>query len=175
MPLGVRQSPVRQGRLSLTGIAFAANGDLWVAGATPIAVYRSQDDGATWCTAITGPAGQASLPALLSRRPGSVGNRGLSFSGLPFPLMTVPLGVRQSPVRQGRQPLPDIRFEPANGDHVPPSFADDTGDRHQRHGRHGHRQRHRSGGGRRTMTPTYRGESATLSGWHERSTSPRAS
>ena len=41
-----------------------AAGDLWVAGANPDAVYRSQDDGATWGSAITGPAGQTVLTGI---------------------------------------------------------------------------------------------------------------
>ena len=35
-----------------------AYGDLWVCGANPDGVYRSQDDGATWGALIPGPAGQ---------------------------------------------------------------------------------------------------------------------
>ena len=35
-----------------------AAGDLWLCGTAPDSVYRSQDNGATWGAAISGPAGQ---------------------------------------------------------------------------------------------------------------------
>ena len=41
-----------------------AVGDLWVAGNSPDAIYRSDDDGATWGTAIAGPSGQFFLTGI---------------------------------------------------------------------------------------------------------------
>ena len=52
------------GQTSLQGIAVAPNGDLWLAGNVPDAIYRSSDDGATWGAAISGPTGQTAVIGL---------------------------------------------------------------------------------------------------------------
>ena len=85
-----------------------AAGDLWVVGLSPNAVYRSQDDGATWGSAITGPAGQTILTGIAFAANGDLWVAGDPPMRSTGPRMTVPLGVRQSQVRQGRQPLPAL-------------------------------------------------------------------
>ena len=142
VPLGVRQSPVRQGRHGLTGIAFAANGDLWVAGSTPDAVYRSQDDGATWGSAITGPAGQTTLEI-------SALNRALSRR--PHPSLTTPAtpsaarSARPSPTSPSRRRTASLR-RPTRRAAFPGPRVQHHHPRPERHAdggrlRHHHRQR----------------------------------
>ena len=63
------QRPGRAG-ISSRGIAFDPDtGDLWLCGSNPNSVYRSQDNGATWGAAISGPAGQLKSSMIFGLNP----------------------------------------------------------------------------------------------------------
>ena len=45
-------------------VRYVSRGALWLAGATPDAIYKSTNDGVTWSSAVSGPSGQAYITGI---------------------------------------------------------------------------------------------------------------
>ena len=111
-----------QGRPSLTGIAFDANGNMWVSGQTPNEVYQRLSG--VWQTGIAGPTGQTSLTGIAFDADGNMWVSGQA----PAQVYQRLSGVWQTGIAgpTGQASLRDLRFE--TEPLAVPSFTDDTGD-----------------------------------------------